>query len=310
MTGGPLVSVTVPCYNVGDLLGWALASLLAQTYQHWECIVVDDGSSDHPEQIVQTLDDGRIRYIRLERNSGRAVARQAAQDAAQGIYLAKLDADDWIYPAKLERQVAVMESEPAVSLLSACVAIEDDRGRLASVRARGVRGTYGVQKSLTELRSPPISHAASMIRMEAAKQYMYDKSLRRSEDSDFLLRFLMEHRFGVLNEIQYVYREYRSTKRQSVLDAYRSRMRMFWRYRNRYPAGAAKRSLESAAKLSLYWMAFASGQADKLINRRSENPNADQLHEFNVARSGVQQVYDHYFPVADDSPPAPPGLRV
>ena len=62
---------------------------------------MDDGSIDHPETIVQTFDDARFRIIRLNSNQGRAVARQVALDAATGEYLAKLDADDWLFPEKL-----------------------------------------------------------------------------------------------------------------------------------------------------------------------------------------------------------------
>ncbi len=92
----PLVSVMMPCYNSAGTLPLALASLVAQTYENWECILVDDGSTDRPIDIVEQASDKRISFFRLDRNMGRGVAQQAALDYATGDYLCMLDADDWL----------------------------------------------------------------------------------------------------------------------------------------------------------------------------------------------------------------------
>ena len=132
----PLVSVTIPYYNAAATLPEALASLVAQTYTHWECILIDDGSSDYAHTVVEQIADARCRTIRLPQNMGRGVARQVALDQARGELLCKLDADDWIYPAKIERQVAAMAALPDVALISTGIAVVDAKNDLVGVRAR------------------------------------------------------------------------------------------------------------------------------------------------------------------------------
>ena len=83
--------------------------------------------------------------------------------------------------------------------------------------------------------SPPVAHAASMIRMDVAKRYRYNSRLRRSEDADFLQKVLLENQFCILHDVLYTYREYRSTSREDVLAAYWYRMMMFWGFRQQYP---------------------------------------------------------------------------
>ena len=89
-----LVSVMMPVYNASASIPRALASLFAQSYEEWECIVVDDGSTDGSADVVTRCRDSRVRCVRLPENRGRAVARQTALDVANGRYLAFLDADD------------------------------------------------------------------------------------------------------------------------------------------------------------------------------------------------------------------------
>jgi len=133
----PLVSVLMPCYNATATLGMALASLQAQTYQNWECILVDDGSTDSPDLIVEQFRDSRIRYTRLDSNKGRSYARGLSTSLAKGDLLAMVDADDWIYPDKLEKQVEVMTADPSVTVVGTGIGIIDSSHNLAGVRAQG-----------------------------------------------------------------------------------------------------------------------------------------------------------------------------
>src|SRR5437870_12319582 len=102
----PLVSIIVPSYNYAHFIGEALQSIQSQTYSNWECIVVDDGSTDDTGALVRQLaeKDGRIKYVRQE-NRGLAAARNAGMANSEGVYFQFLDADDLLEPQKLERQV-------------------------------------------------------------------------------------------------------------------------------------------------------------------------------------------------------------
>ncbi|WP_372938603.1 glycosyltransferase family 2 protein [Seonamhaeicola sp.] len=98
-----LVSIIVPCYNQGKFLNHSLGSVFNQTYINWECIVVNDGSVDHSEEIAKSwVDrDNRFKYYHIN-NSGVSVARNFALNIAKGSYIQFLDADDYLNEKKLE----------------------------------------------------------------------------------------------------------------------------------------------------------------------------------------------------------------
>ena len=106
-----LVSIIMPAYNCGDFIGTTLDSVINQSYKNWEVIVVDDCSTDNTADVVQEYikKDNRIKYHKLEKNSGAAVARNKAVDLASGKYMAFLDSDDVWFPEKLTKQIGFME---------------------------------------------------------------------------------------------------------------------------------------------------------------------------------------------------------
>ena len=100
-----LVSIIMTCYNGKSSLPMALASIICQTYENWELIFVDDGSSDGSSDLVQAFCDPRFKVFRLKENCGRGVAYQRALDEAKGNFIAILDDDDWWYSTKLQKQI-------------------------------------------------------------------------------------------------------------------------------------------------------------------------------------------------------------
>ena len=108
---GPKVSVIVPCHNYGAYVGQALESILSQTYQNVEAVVVDDGSTDETaDAVLPFVERGRVVYIRQEQ-AGISAARNRGLAAATGDYIAFLDADDyWPHTDQLARHVAYLES--------------------------------------------------------------------------------------------------------------------------------------------------------------------------------------------------------
>lgn len=113
----PLVSVIMPAYNAAAFVEAAVRSVLAQTMEDWELIVVEDCSGDDTlsvlEELLSGLLDPRIRLLKNESNMGVAVTRNRGIDASRGQYIAFLDSDDIWYPAKLERQLAKMAASGA-----------------------------------------------------------------------------------------------------------------------------------------------------------------------------------------------------
>ncbi len=107
----PLVSIIIPSYNRARIIPQAIQSVLNQTYENWELLIVDDGSSI-PFELESTLKDPRIQILRNATNQGAAAARNKGIHHAKGVYIAFLDTDDQWLPHKLEKQVAFLQNSP------------------------------------------------------------------------------------------------------------------------------------------------------------------------------------------------------
>lgn len=107
-----LVSVIMPAYNCEKYISATIDTVTAQTYKNWELIIVDDCATDGTANVIQRYseNDSRIRYIKLEKNSGAAMARNKGIELAKGKYVAFLDSDDIWLPEKLKKQVDFMNS--------------------------------------------------------------------------------------------------------------------------------------------------------------------------------------------------------
>ena len=105
------VSIITPTYNCAHFIGETIESVINQTYQDWEMLIVDDCSKDNTEEIVKqySQNDNRIKYIKIEQNSGAAMARNKAMELATGKYMAFLDSDDIWAKDKLDKQIKFME---------------------------------------------------------------------------------------------------------------------------------------------------------------------------------------------------------
>ncbi|MCH4821585.1 glycosyltransferase [Gramella lutea] len=110
MNHNPLVSVIVPCYNQGSFLNKALQSVYDQSYENWECLVVDDGSNDSTSRIAQTWtsEDNRFKYFYKE-NGGLASARNLGLDKASGNFIQFLDSDDFLHKYKLGHSLELLQ---------------------------------------------------------------------------------------------------------------------------------------------------------------------------------------------------------
>lgn len=113
----PMVSVIIPCYNMGEFIEETIASVQCQTFNDFEIIVVDDGSDDNETiRLLDTLAAAGIKLLRTV-NRGVAAARNTAITAACGRYILPLDADDLIAPDFLEKTVHVLEQQPEIGIV-------------------------------------------------------------------------------------------------------------------------------------------------------------------------------------------------
>lgn len=103
-----LVSVIMPSWNTSNFIAESIQSVIDQTYENWELIIVDDCSTDNTDEVVARFTDKRIRYFKNEKNSGAALSRNRGLREARGEWIAFLDSDDLWSPKKLEHQSSFM----------------------------------------------------------------------------------------------------------------------------------------------------------------------------------------------------------
>ncbi len=134
-----LISVIIPAFNPGRFLEIAVRSVLAQTFEDWEIVIMDDGSTEALLPFGEW--DARIRVLRQE-NKGQSVARNAAITQSSGEFVAFLDADDEWLPQKLARQLEVMQSDPKLGLCHTQFEMVDGENRRINHGYGGLMNTY------------------------------------------------------------------------------------------------------------------------------------------------------------------------
>jgi glycosyltransferase involved in cell wall biosynthesis len=181
------VTVIIPTFNRAAIVVRAIRSVLGQTCQDWELIVVDDASTDGTEQAVRSFSDNRIKYIRHDRNRRVSVARNTGIRCAQGEYVAFLDSDDEWLPEKLQKELEVFRnSDPQVGLVYTGKTILDERGRVLKVRMATKSGwVYDALLDSDFIGSPS--------RVTVKKQVLdrvagFDETFLNAEDYDLWLR--------------------------------------------------------------------------------------------------------------------------
>lgn len=189
-----LVSVVVPTFNRAGQLGEAIDSVLAQTYPHWELIVVDDGSRDETPQHLAAYGH-QIRTIRQE-NRGVSAARNRGIQAANGDLIALLDSDDYWRPGKLAAQVALFQQHPALMLCQTEeIWVRDGRRVNPKARHRKCGGMI-FEKTLPLCL---ISPSAVMLRKSLLDEVgLFDETLPACEDYDLWLRITWKYPVGLI----------------------------------------------------------------------------------------------------------------
>ena len=197
----PKVSVIITTYNRAALLPRAIRSVLAQTYENYELIVVDDCSTDDTPEVVQRFVDSRIRAVRHADNMGHSAALNTGIRLARGEYIAFLDDDDEWVDQKLLRQVRTLDaSDPRVGLVYTWFDYVDATSGMRRAGGRSVMsGDISEDMLGWELPAPP---SAYLVRAKAARRIGgFDETLTNANDRDFLTRLSMQWHVAVVRDV-------------------------------------------------------------------------------------------------------------
>jgi glycosyltransferase involved in cell wall biosynthesis len=197
---GPLVSVIVPTHNRAHLLPRAISSVLGQSYHHLECIVVDDGSTDETEQVVNQFTDDRLVYLRHETNRHASAARNTGMAYSNGELIAFLDDDDEWLAKKLEKQVSILLELPEnVGMVYCWMDYFDQRGNLIREHHPRLRGyVFPYVLDAQRLGGCP----TLLVRREVVVDVRgFDESLPRGNDGDFIRRVCRKYLVDLVPEV-------------------------------------------------------------------------------------------------------------
>ena len=210
----PLFSVIVPVYNRAHALKAALQSILAQTCQDFEIVIVDDGSTDDPKAAIDAIGDPRIRYVRQE-NRGGSAARNRAIDEARGEYIAPLDSDDLFLPHHLETMRRLLDGTTN-TVGYARMIVDRGNGRSLIKPPRAIRAGEHMATYLMCDRGfvPTIT---VVVERAIARRVRYDEQLPFAQDMDFALRlYLGGCKFKMAGEPGAVWRDEYNPNRTSA----------------------------------------------------------------------------------------------
>lgn len=183
----PQVSVIIATYNREHFLFEAIKSVLKQTYQDFELIVIDDGSTDNTKTMIAKFDDSRL-YYTYQPNRGRSNARNSGLRLAKGRYIAFLDSDDLYLPEKLVLQVKYLDSNPHVGMIYTSAYCIDHKGNLLSHHYKAT-ASGNIYKKIAFFVPVTITLPTVMVRREIlAKAGGFDEKMHRFEDTDLWRR--------------------------------------------------------------------------------------------------------------------------
>jgi glycosyltransferase involved in cell wall biosynthesis len=200
----PVVSVIIPAYNAEKTLLETIRSVIQQTHQNWELIIVDDGSEDSTLEIARGIQDDRVTTLSFA-NAGASVSRNRGFQQAKGEFIAFLDADDLWTPEKLEVQLSALHDHPEADVAYSWSDCIDEQG--AFLRRGGHVTLNGNIYPYLLLYDVLENGSNNLVRRQAVETVKaFDPTLPAGQDWDFYLRLAQRYQFICVPKTQVLYR--------------------------------------------------------------------------------------------------------
>ncbi len=234
--GKPTVTVLLPVYNGADVVGNAIDSVLAQSWDDFELLVIDDGSTDTTTRVIAGYVDQRIRLVRNDRNLGITATLNRGLDLARGKYIARMDADDLCHPLRLERQIRFLDASPETGVVGSWTEVvsraADSRtaaramARAIVYKALRIDSHWFQPQSDAEVRfvmifNCPLSHPSIMFRRTLIDEFGLRYEFRFAEDYEFWTRCAQRTQLANIPEVLLTYRQHSSNTSKKYAAEYR-----------------------------------------------------------------------------------------
>ena len=224
-SGETLVSVYITNYNYERFIRQSIESVLAQSLKDFELIIVDDGSTDNSRDIIEEYRELPQVTIIYQQNKGLNITNNVAMRVAKGKYLMRLDADDYLVPAALEKMVAPLEADDELGLVFPDYYYVDAEGNITGEERR-----HNFEKEVS-LYDQPAHGACTIIRLSFLKKIGgYNESFTCQDGYDLWLKFILHYSVKNVNEPLFYYRRHGSnltTNEERILETRRAIKRTF-----------------------------------------------------------------------------------
>ena len=292
----PLISIGMPVYNNARTLPMTIRSLLNQTCNDWELLIIDDGSQDETQKLLRQYNDRRIKVITGRINRGLPARLNQAIELARGEFFARLDGDDICYPTRLASQVSFLEENRDVDLLGTRMVVFQDDGSIA--------GVNGYQQAHHEICRRPwagmnqLAHPTWMGRWKWFHQYRYNTNLRKAQDRDILLRSYRNSQFACLPECLMGYRQDRLSLMKILKTRWYLSRSLFNESIYQFSPLLLRGVIEQALKAGIDTFSIATdsivtGFAEKILAHRALPASDAEAQEWRTVWQSCQQTSDN-----------------
>ena len=214
-------SVIIPTYNRADILPIAIASVINQKYQDWELIVVDDGSTDNTKEVVEGIDDSRVKYL-YQQNAERSAARNNGVDHSQGKYICFLDSDDQFAKNHLEGLFRAIDEHEGKEFIYVIKGLTINEALKTEAKIHLKEGKSDLETVLLNSITP----GQFVVPASIMKECLFDKDIRISEDTEVLVRLVQKAKLKIID--QYTLHYYQHEDNSVNTDKYNA----FWDRKN------------------------------------------------------------------------------
>lgn len=270
----PFISVGIPIYNAGKYLALAIQSVINQSYQNWELILIDDGSTDNSLQIAKSFEakDKRIRVISDGQNKKLPYRLNQIIDEAKYNYIMRMDADDMIHPKKIEIQIEFLIKNPQYDLVSTgLVSVDKDH------KAYGYRNISRIHTEFRELkRSYPIVHASIMAKTSWYKRNKYRLDYPRCEDYELWCRTSLKNdlNIAILPNLLYYYREEGLLELDKLIRSHSDNYKVYREYMNKF---SLRHYIVNAVKKKVIICLDSIGLLQYIAIKRNKTPPSSEV---------------------------------
>jgi len=209
----PLVTIGIPFYNAEKYIKCAILSVINQTYNNWELILINDGSTDKSVEIALAFQDKRINIINDGLNRGLIYRLNQLIKLSNGYYFARMDADDIMLPKRIEKQISYLLNNEKIDVLGTLAYSIDEKNNIIGKRGN-IMQLLSFKRAIEE---NIFIHPSVVGKKKWFLENLYDSSMERMEDMELWIRTFNNSIFQVLDDPLIYYREVGGTQTKKFL---------------------------------------------------------------------------------------------